>query len=405
VPTPAPPLETKAANTGAWFTNPFTIELECTAVETECFKTYYRVDFENWLEGKKFEIKTDGNHSIRFYSVDANNNSEAIKTAWAGLDTEAPLLGEKFTAVATEGSVLLEWGPATDALSGVKEYAVYRDGKTLKSLKGLRFTDTGAEGGKTYSYSLAAEDIAGNKTSKRAITVAIPKKAAPVQVEIVAPLEGSMVSAETGITEIILRVSGSEGQAKEKYANAEISVDGVKKQVLFELNESDGLYHHTLANSIGPEAASLEVSLSGAFAGQKRMALSFYRKPFYEEPVILAAIGLAVLALIVLLVVLKKRKKAEIKEKDRYKMLSWEELQPGTKVRQARPDEGKVRETKEEKAILNKKIEQELKKKMKKKKKRQKSDPWEGLEDEEVDTMGELNHLEKTLDSLDWFKK
>ncbi|MCX6802794.1 MAG: hypothetical protein NT067_06825 [Candidatus Diapherotrites archaeon] len=406
VPAPAPPLETKAANTGAWFNKEFAVEFECIATGTECFKTYYRVDFENWREGKKAEIKSDGNHILRFYSMDADKNSEAIKTAWAGLDTEAPLLGEKFTAVAEEDSVLLGWAQATDSLSGVKEYSVYRDGKILKSLKGRQFKDTGVEGGKTYSYSLAAEDIAGNKTAKRTVTLAVPKKVVPLQVEIVAPQEGAIIPAETGITEIIIRVSGNEGQPKEKYINAEISAGGVKKQVLFELNESDGLYHHALAGAIGPEAATLDVSLSGGFAGMKSTALSFYRRQFYEDPAILAAIGLAAIALIVLRAVRRKRKEEAIKDKKKYKVLSWEELQPGAKVKPKKPEETEAIVRKEEEAALRKKMELEFKKKMKKdkKKKRQKGSPWEGL-GEETDTMGELSHLEKTLQSLDWFKK
>ena len=58
--------------------------------------------------------------------------------------------------------------PVVDTLgvsTGVKGYYIYRDGKKLRANQGTKFSDTGLETGKSYSYTVEAYDAANN-TSK-----------------------------------------------------------------------------------------------------------------------------------------------------------------------------------------------------------------------------------------------
>jgi len=67
-----------------------------------------------------------------------------------------------------QGVIQLGWKAATDTLSGVQGYTVYRDGNPLLdqttglSTTGLSYTDTTAELGIVYSYAVAAVDKLGN---------------------------------------------------------------------------------------------------------------------------------------------------------------------------------------------------------------------------------------------------
>ncbi len=67
------------------------------------------------------------------------------------------------------GSIQLSWSAATDTLSGVKDYTLYRNGGVLAQTAGLSYTDTQAVPGTTYRYTLKATDNLGNVSSAAAI--------------------------------------------------------------------------------------------------------------------------------------------------------------------------------------------------------------------------------------------
>lgn len=61
-----------------------------------------------------------------------------------------------------KGAITLTWDAATDALSGVAGYDVYRGGETIGQTSGTSFKDTRTVGGTTYQYSVTARDVVGN---------------------------------------------------------------------------------------------------------------------------------------------------------------------------------------------------------------------------------------------------
>jgi chitodextrinase len=77
-------------------------------------------------------------------------------------DTSAPSTPDGFSATAASSSAInLAWTAATDNV-GVKGYKIYRGGTQIATVTGTSFSNTGLTSGKTYSYTVAAYDAAGN---------------------------------------------------------------------------------------------------------------------------------------------------------------------------------------------------------------------------------------------------
>jgi chitodextrinase len=92
---------------------------------------------------------------------------ESAHAAWRpSRDTSAPSVPGGVSAAATSSSqISLSWTAATDNV-GVKGYKIYRSGSQIATVTGTSFSNTGLTSGKTYSYTVAAYDAAGN-TSKQ----------------------------------------------------------------------------------------------------------------------------------------------------------------------------------------------------------------------------------------------
>lgn len=71
-------------------------------------------------------------------------------------------------SVSRQGKVSLSWKAASDGLSGVAAYLVYRDGAPIAQMSSLSFTDSRLVMGTTYRYAVAARDGAGNVSSPSA---------------------------------------------------------------------------------------------------------------------------------------------------------------------------------------------------------------------------------------------
>lgn len=88
----------------------------------------------------------------------------AGSTAVVAADTTPPLVA---TAPNVEHvrphAATLSW-PATSDASGIKGYGILRNGNLAGKTTGTRYTDTGLQPATTYSYTLIAEDKAGNRS-------------------------------------------------------------------------------------------------------------------------------------------------------------------------------------------------------------------------------------------------
>ncbi len=90
--------------------------------------------------------------------------------AMATADKTPPTTPSQLTATATSAnSVKITWQAASDETggSGLSAYRIYRDGGLLKSVGGstIEINDSGLMSGTTYSYTVQAEDFAGNRSS------------------------------------------------------------------------------------------------------------------------------------------------------------------------------------------------------------------------------------------------
>ncbi|SDY97595.1 hypothetical protein [Nitrosomonas halophila] len=68
-------------------------------------------------------------------------------------------------SVNRQGRVTLSWQAASDALSGVADYPVYRDGALIGHAASNGFSDSATEAGASYEYTVSARDAAGNTSA------------------------------------------------------------------------------------------------------------------------------------------------------------------------------------------------------------------------------------------------
>lgn len=84
------------------------------------------------------------------------------------VDETAPSVPDNFSATPVwYDQVDLAWDASTDAGSGVKEYIIYRDFVEIDrvAVPTLTYSDTGLTGGTAYTYTVTAEDNAGNEST------------------------------------------------------------------------------------------------------------------------------------------------------------------------------------------------------------------------------------------------
>ncbi len=95
--------------------------------------------------------------------VNAAKAVAAAKAAVGTRDITAPSAPANLkTTSVTANSVSLTWSPATDDNSGIAGYSIYRNGTKLATIAGTSYTSTGLTSLTTYSYTVKAEDVAGN---------------------------------------------------------------------------------------------------------------------------------------------------------------------------------------------------------------------------------------------------
>jgi chitodextrinase len=181
---PSAPSALSATATGT-----STVDLSWNAATDNVSVTGYRI-FRNGSQvgtttGTTF---TDGGltpatvYTYSLVAFDAAGNTSspsgsATTTTQSPPDTQAPTTPAGVTATATSfSSIALNWNPSSDNV-GVTVYRVYRDGVQIGTASGTTFTDTGLTPVTTYSYSVAAQDAAGNVSPTSA---AVSKTTLPV---------------------------------------------------------------------------------------------------------------------------------------------------------------------------------------------------------------------------------
>ncbi|MES2117719.1 MAG: carbohydrate binding domain-containing protein [Pseudomonadota bacterium] len=99
-------------------------------------------------------------------AYDAAGNQSAM-SANAGVTTQAPdtiaptAPGQPAASAVTSTTLTLNWGAASDNY-GVAQYLIYRDGQLAGSSVSTSFNDSGLSPATSYSYTVKAQDAAGN---------------------------------------------------------------------------------------------------------------------------------------------------------------------------------------------------------------------------------------------------
>ncbi len=108
-------------------------------------------------------------YSYTVAAVDASGNTSAPSAAIQVTphDTLAPTVpgGITLTKNAANHSITVAWLASTDDV-GVAKYRVYRNGTLVGQPTGLSYADIDLSNGKTYSYTVAAVDAAGNASAQ-----------------------------------------------------------------------------------------------------------------------------------------------------------------------------------------------------------------------------------------------
>ncbi len=88
-PTTAYRLEGTQGQNG-WYVTPLTVHLIPADATSGVASTFYRINEGPWQSGTQFEVRSDGQYSLSFYSVDVAGNVETSYPVTVRIDTVAP---------------------------------------------------------------------------------------------------------------------------------------------------------------------------------------------------------------------------------------------------------------------------------------------------------------------------
>ncbi len=166
-----PPATTAliAGKTGAngWYTSFVSVTLNA-ADWSGVASTSYRLDGGSWTSySNPFSIRTEGVHTIEFFSTDLSGNVEAVRSAAIKIDATPPTIsGIGPTGPVTTNDVTLFWG-GSDNTSGIEEFRLSIDGGAFDSM-GKSTSVKVRLGDGAHRLTLEVFDTAGNVATAEA---------------------------------------------------------------------------------------------------------------------------------------------------------------------------------------------------------------------------------------------
>lgn len=180
----------------------------------------------------EFTVDAGGEYKVRCRAINKNNNQVSDWTQYSNNVRTIPATPSGITTIraSSETSVYLEWTAADTAESYNIEYATkkeYFDGSDQTQKKtGIEFTHfevSGLESGTEYFFRVSATNSAGDTGWSEIKSVVIGSEPA-------APTTwSSTTTAITGEPITLYWVHNTEDGSKEKYADLELYIDGVKE--------------------------------------------------------------------------------------------------------------------------------------------------------------------------------
>ncbi len=133
-------------------------------------------------------------------------------------DTTAPTAPTNLSAVAGSGQISLAWSASTDNVA-VTRYNISRNGTPVGNATGTTFVDGSVVAGTTYSYTVTAQDAAGNVSTPSNTATATASGVRTITVD-------KLVTAHQGTSAATVRASGLTTTGSNQLILAFISSDG-----------------------------------------------------------------------------------------------------------------------------------------------------------------------------------
>ncbi|BCW71642.1 putative Ig domain-containing protein [Arthrobacter sp. NicSoilB8] len=133
-------------------------------------------------------------------------------------DTTAPTAPTNLSAVAGSGQIALAWSASTDNV-GVTRYNISRNGAPIGTATGTTFADGSVVSGTTYSYTVTAQDAAGNLSAPSNTATATASGVRTITVD-------RIVTAHQGTNAATVSASGLTTTGSNQLLLAFISSDG-----------------------------------------------------------------------------------------------------------------------------------------------------------------------------------
>ncbi len=186
------PNYTGTLGRNGWYISPVTVNLNAFDATSGVSVTYHQVDGGAWEPGSLFQVATDGTRTIRYYSVDAACNEEAVQVATMPLkiDRSPPATSAETDGITRNGwfvaspvTVTLQ---ATDLVTGTETSGVdtirYRvDSGSWQQHSGteVSFTVSLPQGRTEWMHAIQyyATDLAGNDEPMRTLSVGVDVQA------------------------------------------------------------------------------------------------------------------------------------------------------------------------------------------------------------------------------------
>jgi hypothetical protein len=161
-----PPVTTDNAD-GLWHNSNVTVTLAAEDAESKVASTYYSVDGSAEAQGTTIVISSEGNHTVRYYSVDNAGNREADRFVYVKIDLTAPVTTDNADDLWHNSSVIVVLTP-NDSESGTAATYYSVDGSA--EVQGTTVVISGEGNHSLRYYSV---DNAGNRETDRIAYVKI----------------------------------------------------------------------------------------------------------------------------------------------------------------------------------------------------------------------------------------
>ncbi|MFD0696778.1 Ig-like domain-containing protein [Paenibacillus sp. GCM10027628] len=155
-----PPVTTDDAKSG-WQKTVQTIHLSAIDAGSGVKSTFYSVDGQPFTEGNTVAVDSEGLHEVRYYSVDAANNQETIKSVEVKVDLTAPVVSPTVSMTVYQTDTAKVAFDITDALSGVAGTVITLDGAEIT--QPIVLEPLSLHIGE-HNIRVTADDLAGNVT-------------------------------------------------------------------------------------------------------------------------------------------------------------------------------------------------------------------------------------------------